>query len=193
VPFILSHLKGKLLEYTKSAETKTSPPLNKEFDNRSPRITILGIGNLLLKDEGAGVHLVQELATNTQYASLNIIDGGTSPDIFSLVDDSVDKLIIVDAVKAGNKPGTIYRFSIGDLDLDSAVPISLHQIGVLDSLRMMTLLNKQPKSTVIIGIEPKTIDYGLELSPEVEEKLPEITKLVLKEAEETNTAMEVDR
>jgi hydrogenase maturation protease len=58
---------------------------------------------------------------------------------------------------------------------------------------MMALLDRQPKSTVIIGIEPRTIDYGLELSPEVEERLPELIELVLKEIEETNTAMEVDR
>lgn len=138
--------------------------------------------------------MVQQLAgTHIGYDNLNIIDGGTSPDILSLVDDGADKLIIVDAVKAGGKPGTIYRFGFADLDSDSATPISLHDIGVLDSLRMMALLDRQPKSTVIIGIEPKTIDYGLELSSEVEERLPEVVRLVLKEIEETNTAMEVDR
>jgi len=141
----------------------------------------------LLKDEGVGVHLVQELAgSDIGHANLNIIDGGTSPDILSLVGDGIDKLIIVDAVKAGGKPGTIYRFGFADLDFDSEMPISLHDIGVLDSLRMMALLDRQPKSTVIIGIEPRTIDYGLELSPEVEERLPELIELVLKEIEETN-------
>ena len=74
--------------------------MSRKTQNHNPRITILGIGNLLLKDEGVGVHLIRKLARdNTGYANLNIIDGGTSPDIFSLVDDSVDKLIVVDAVK----------------------------------------------------------------------------------------------
>lgn len=168
--------------------------MSRKTQNHNPRITILGIGNLLLKDEGVGVHLIRKLVRdNTGYANLNIIDGGTSPDIFSLVDDSVDKLIVVDAVKAGNKPGTVYRFSFDDLDLDSASPVSLHEIGVLEGLRLMVLLNRQPKSTVIIGIEPKTIDFGLELSPEVEEKLPDIVKLILNEVEETYTDTEVDR
>ena len=171
------------MEYTKSVETKTPHKAH----NHVPRITVLGIGNLLLRDEGVGVHLVQELAaSDIAYVNLNIIDGGTSPDILSLVDDGIDKLIIVDAVKAGNRPGTIYRFGFADLHLDSETPISLHDIGVLDSLRMMALLDRQPKSTVVIGIEPKTIDYGLELSPEVEERLPEIVRLVLKEIEDTN-------
>ena len=178
------------MEHTKSVEAKTLH----EARNHIPRITVLGTGNLLLKDEGVGVHAVQRLAgSDIGHANLNIIDGGTSPDILSLVDNDTEKLIIVDAVKAGGKPGTIYRFGFADLDFDSEMPISLHDIGVLDSLRMMALLDRQPKSTVIIGIEPKTIDYGLELSPEVEEKLPEVIKLVVKEIEETNTAMEVDR
>lgn len=182
------------MEHTRSAETETLPPLNKGVGNHSPRITILGIGNLLLQDEGVGVHVIQKLASKIDAVNVNMIDGGTSPDILSLVDDGIDKLVIVDAVKANSKPGTIYRFGFNDLDLESATPVSLHEVGVLDSLRIMTLLNRQPKSTVIVGIEPKTIDYGLELSPEVEEKVPEVINLVLKEIEETNIiAMEVDR
>jgi len=156
----------------------------------SPRIAVLGIGNLLLKDEGIGVHLVQKLADVVDKTKVNIIDTGTSPDFLSLVDGNIDKLIVVDAVKAGNEPGTVYRFSPDNLDLDSTSLISLHEIGVLDSLKIMSFFDRLPESTVIIGIEPKTIDFGLDLSPEVEEKIPEIINLVLKEIEET-TAMEV--
>jgi hydrogenase maturation protease len=184
VPYTLLHLRGDLLEYTKSAKTQTL--------QRSPRIAVLGIGNLLLKDEGVGVHLVQKLAGIVSDANVNIIDAGTYPDFLSLVDDSTDKLIIIDAVKADNRPGTIYRISLSDADLDLASPISLHEMGVLDSLKTMAFFNRQPKSTVIIGIEPKTIDFGLELSPEVGEKLPEIIESVLKEIEET-TATEVNK
>ncbi|MGB8707787.1 MAG: HyaD/HybD family hydrogenase maturation endopeptidase [Dehalococcoidia bacterium] len=158
----------------------------------SPRITVLGIGNLLLKDEGVGVHLVQKLAGVVGDANVKIIDAGTYPDFLSLIDGSTDKLIIVDAAKGGDRPGTIYRFSFDGADLDTVLPISLHEMGVLDSLKTMTLFNRQPKSTVIIGIEPKTMDFGLDLSPEIEDKLPGIIELVLKEIEET-TAMEVDK
>ncbi|MCJ7656026.1 MAG: HyaD/HybD family hydrogenase maturation endopeptidase [Dehalococcoidia bacterium] len=173
---------------------------NEEFGGPSPslrvtsestqRITVLGIGNLLLKDEGIGIHLVQKLAGIVDNANVNIIDAGTYPDFLTLVDISIDKLIVVDAVKAGNEPGTIYRLTLDDLGRDSTSPVSLHEIGVLDSLKIMSLFDRLPESTVIIGIEPKTIDFGLDLSPEVEEKLPEVINLVLKEIEET-TAMEV--
>ena len=172
------------MEYTKSAEIKAL--------SHSPRVTVLGLGNMLLSDEGVGIHIVQRLDGIMDEFDVDLIDGGTSPDALPLV-GSVEKLIIVDAVKAGNEPGTMYRLSCDDLASDPADHVSLHEIGVLDSLKMVTLLDRQPKSTVIIGIEPKIIDYGLELSSEVEEKLPEVINLILKEVEETNTAMEVDR
>jgi hydrogenase maturation protease len=159
----------------------------------SSKITVLGIGNLLLKDEGIGVHLVQKLASIVSDANVNIIDAGTYPDFLSLVDISIEKLIIVDAIKAGNEPGTIYHLTPDDLDLDSTSPVSLHEIGVLDSLKIMALFDRLPKSTVIIGIEPKTIDFGLEPSPEVEDKLSEMIELIIQEIEETNIAMEVDK
>jgi hydrogenase maturation protease len=170
------------------------PSLSLRVTNKgNPKITVLGIGNLLLKDEGVGAHLAQKLTGIVDYANVNIIDAGTYPDFPSLVDNNTDKLIIVDAVKTGDKPGTIYRFSFDNVDMDSAPSISLHDVGVPDSLKMMTLLNRQPKSTVVIGIEPKTIDFGLELSPEVEGKLSQLIELVLQEIEETNKAMEVDK
>ena len=169
--------------------TKSVKPLTR---HSNPKVTVLGIGNLLLRDEGIGVHLVQKLAGVVDDANVNIIDAGTFPDLLSLVDDNLDKLIIIDAVKTGDKPGTIYRFNPDDIDADATLPVSAHNVGVLDSLRTMALFNKQPKSTVIIGIEPVTIDFGLDLSPEIEDKLPEMMKLVLKEIAET-TAVEVER
>ncbi len=190
-PVILSGAKNLSTLRTGSATKESGDPsLSLRVTGKnSLRIAVLGIGNLLLKDEGVGVHLAQELSGIVDASNVNIIDGGTSPDILSLVDPSVDKLVIIDAVKIGYKPGTVYRFSSDDLDLDSVLPVSLHDIGVMESLRMMVLLGRQPKSTVIIGIEPKTIDFGLELSPEVEEKLPEIIRLVLKEIGETSESV----
>jgi len=155
-----------------------------EANNSQPSIVILGMGNLLLKDEGVGVHLAKLISQKPNNVKLEIIDGGTFPDILSLP-DNVTKLIIVDAAKGVGKPGTIYRFHADDINSRLKPTFSLHQIDILDSLKMLSLLGKQPKSTVIFGIEPKVIDWGLELSPEIEAKLPEIMKLVLKEISET--------
>ncbi len=164
-----------------------------ETAKSSPRITVLGIGNLLLRDEGAGIHLVQRLADKVDSPNINLIDGGTTPDILSLVDSNIDKLIVVDAAVVGDKPGTIYRFDISDLDSGKSAPVSLHELGLVDSLKMMNLFGNKPKSVTVFGIEPKVIDYGLELSPELEEKMPRLIELVIDEIKETNTSMEVGR
>jgi hydrogenase maturation protease len=190
-PFLPCHSEGaKRLKNLIMAKPRDPSLSLSVTDKGSPKITVLGIGNLLLKDEGIGVHLVQKLAGIVNNANVKIIDAGTSPDFLSLIEGNTDKLIVVDAVKAGNEPGTIYRLTLDDLGLDSTSPVSLHEIGVLDSLKIMALFDRLPESTVIIGIEPKTIDFGLDLSPEVEGKIPETINLVLTEIEET-TAREV--
>jgi len=146
-----------------------------------PKIVILGMGNLLLQDEGVGVHLVQMLnKEDLNYTNLEVIDGGTSPEVVSLIEDA-DKLIIVDAVKGDNEPGTIYRFSLDEVNLDLPTKLSLHQMTLVDNLRMLELIGKKPKDTIIIGIEPQNIDSGLELSPEVKGKMPELKRLVVQE------------
>jgi hydrogenase maturation protease len=176
-----------------SAKADLLRPPDEAVANHGPGITVLGIGNLLLRDEGVGFHLVQRLADNGDLPNVKIIDGGTAPDILSLIDGDTDKLIIVDAAVAGDKPGTIYRFSIDDLDSASQTAVSLHEMGVADSLKLMNLLGNQPGSVVIFGIEPEVIDYGLELSPQLAEKMPQLIKLVLDEIKKTNTPMEVER
>jgi len=167
-----------------------------------PKIVVLGVGNLLLRDEGVGVQIVKMLhKDDLSYPNLAIIDGGTSPEIMSLV-EGADKLIIIDAVKGGKEPGTIYRFTIDDVDLGSPCSaedcaahkdtglqvyqkLSLHQIDIVDNLRMLSLIGKQPRNIVIIGIEPRTIEPGLELSSEIQSKIPEITRLVRDEIRNT--------
>ena len=177
----------------KSAKVKLPRPTGEAVANRSPIITVLGIGNLLLQDEGVGIHLVQKLADKGGLPNVKIVDGGTAPDIFSLIDGNIDKLIIVDAAIAGGKPGTIYRFNIDDLDSGSPAPVSLHELGIVDSLKLMSAFGNQPESVTIFGIEPEVIDYGLELSPKLEKKMPRLIKLVFDEIKETNISMEVER
>ena len=145
-------------------------------------IAVVGIGNVLLKDEGVGVHVARALreAVGTDRADIDIIDGGTSPDVLLLV-EGVHKLILVDAVKGGGAPGSIYRFHPDDIVSEEKYVISVHQIGLLDSLRMLEYSGSKPDSIVIIGIEPKEIDWGLDLSTELNEKLPQIVKMVMDE------------
>ena len=148
-------------------------------DSNRASVAVVGVGNILLKDEGIGVHIVRALrqAIGPDRPDVNIIDGGTSPDTFLLL-KGVQKLIVVDAVNGGNPPGSVYRFHPTDILSPGKCITSLHQIDVLDGLKMMELSGIKPDETIIIGIEPEEIDWGLELSAELNEKLPQIIKVV---------------
>jgi len=142
-----------------------------------PRIVVVGIGNLLLKDEGIGIHVIQALERMPWSMDFEVIDGGTSPDLFPLL-ESVDKLILIDAAKGGGEPGDIYRFTLDGLSTENSTNTSVHQVGLVETLRMMEALGTAPEKTIVIGIEPKEIGWGLELSPELERKIPEIIAMV---------------
>jgi hydrogenase maturation protease len=143
---------------------------------------VVGIGNTLLKDEGVGCHVVRALG-EVDLSDVEIIDGGTSLDVLQLCEDA-DKLIIVDAVKGGGIPGQIYRFHIEDITLEQRPFLSLHDVGLVDSLMLMQLWHRIGEA-VIIGVEPKDIDWGLELSPELQEKMPRIIDAILAELNNT--------
>jgi hydrogenase maturation protease len=142
---------------------------------------ILGVGNILLKDEGIGVHTAHALRKIPLDKGIEVVDGGTSPDIMPLI-EGADKLIVIDAALGGEEPGTIYRFSPQDITAESAGLISAHQMSFIENLRTMKGLGIEPEEVVIIGVEPKEVDWGLELSPELQERIPEIVKAVLREA-----------
>jgi len=139
---------------------------------------VLGIGNVLLRDEGIGCHVVHALE-GIPLPDVKIIDGGTCPDVLQFVEDT-DKLVIVDAVKGGGTPGQIYRFRLEDITLEQKPFLSLHDVGLVDNLMLMQLWRNIGEA-VIIGVEPREINWGLELSPELQEKMPQIIETILAE------------
>ena len=145
------------------------------------RIVVLGLGNELLKDEGIGVHAVRRLRKMPGLGGVEVVEGGIQPDA-PLDYGGVGKLIIVDAVLAGGEPGTIYRCRPEDVDRVGSPLTSLHQISLLDTLRLMEQLGQKPGEVIIIGIEPESMDYGMEMTPRLQEKLPHVVEMVLKEA-----------
>ena len=149
------------------------------------KVVILGMGNLLRGDDGIGAHFVRMLnKDDLDCDNLEIIEGGICPEFASFVEDA-DKLIIVDAIRGGKEPGTIYRLGIDDVAMDLAARLSVHQLGLVDSLKILRILGREPRHTIIIGIEPKNIDCRLELSPEVKKGLAELRKIVMEEIKKT--------
>ncbi len=143
------------------------------------RTAIVGVGNGLMRDEGVGVHVVRALADAKLPEGVLVIDAGTDPDVaFDL--DGFDRLIVVDAVRGGEAPGTVYRF--GDeagLD-DAGVRRACHDVGMLETLRAFRPSGEGPE-VLILGVEPGEIDWGLDLSPVVRRSVPRVIEIVQQE------------
>jgi len=149
---------------------------------------VVGIGNILLRDEGIGCHVAHALE-RVPLPDVEVIDGGTCPDVLQVVGDA-DKLVIVDAVRGGGMPGQIYRFRPEDIAMDQKRVVSVHDMSLINGLKLMQLWHNIG-DTVIIGVEPRELSWGLELSPELQEKMPQIIDAILGELNNTNPKGEV--
>jgi hydrogenase maturation protease len=145
------------------------------------QVLILGVGNLLLKDDGFGVHLVNSLKDTVFPENIKVLEAGTvSHQLIPLLHE-VDFLIVVDVVEAGDVPGSLFRFSPEDMKFESEQKVSLHQISLVDVLHMAELTGRKPQ-TVIIGVQPKDVaSWSLELSDELNAVIPKVKELIFKE------------
>ncbi len=141
---------------------------------------VVGMGNFLCQDEGIGVHIIQAMEEMELPKHVKLLDIGTSTMDLFLHLEGIEKLIVIDAMKAGGIPGTIYRCRPDDLLSKDEGPISLHEIGLLESLSMAEKMGMKI-DTVIIGVEPKVLDWGVELSEEVKLQIPTLIEVILKE------------
>jgi len=144
------------------------------------RTLVVGMGNLIYRDEGVGVHVIEEMKKMELPRHVELLDIGTSTmDLIGYL-DGVKKLIVIDAMKAGGTPGALYRCHPEDLLPKEEGPVSLHEIGLLETLAMAKKKGLEI-DTVVIGVEPKVFDWGMELSEEVKDRIPDIIEAVLKE------------
>jgi len=146
------------------------------------KILIAGIGNLLLTDEGIGVHIVQELSRLKLPENVELADIGTASfDLLTFMQGK-NKVIIIDALASDGKPGTLYRLSPDDLVSGKRKLLtSLHQFGIPQVLNLIKQKD-QKTEVVIFGIVPKDYQtYGTELTPELKKSLPKVIKEILKE------------
>ena len=147
----------------------------------SPKIMVMGVGNILLSDEGLGVRFLDELAKISLPANVELLEGGTAGlELVHLIQE-VDFLIIVDAIDAKDEPGALFRFHPGDIKVfPEQYEVSFHQIGIIEVLAMANVLGQAPK-TLIFGIQPKSLEWRLDISPEIQALFPRLTEFVLNE------------
>ncbi|HBV85405.1 HyaD/HybD family hydrogenase maturation endopeptidase [Desulfosporosinus sp. BICA1-9] len=145
------------------------------------KTAVLGIGNILLRDDGIGVRVVQALQEKGSLPHVDLVDGGTSTlDMLELFLTN-ERVIVVDSLSGGHPPGTVYRLKPEQLGAYTSSDISLHDTQILDLVRLAGLMEKNPE-VIIIGIEPKEIKESLGLSVEMVTMLPQVIDLIEKEA-----------
>jgi len=144
-------------------------------------ILILGIGNILLRDEGVGVRIIEYLQTQPIPPEVELRDGGTAG--FDLLDIIADRkaIILIDAIDAGHPPATVVRFAPQDMEPANAPQLSVHNIDFAQALKMASLLKCAPQEVVIFGVQPASIEPGLELTETLAPLVPKIAALVLAE------------
>lgn len=149
----------------------------------SKRIVIIGIGNLLMRDDGIGIHVAEALMREKLPSNVQVFDGATRAfDVLEYMDGS-DKAIIVDACKKNGVPGNIYRFTLGSASgmIDESLNLSMHDINFIDALKAGKEIYKLPTEIVIIGVEPNTLECSIELSHELNNAFPAIIDAVMSE------------
>ena len=169
--------------------------MNSTVPTPVPRL-VLGIGNILLGDEGVGVRIIEALracidASRRERApclpagkmpkDVEVADGGTGG--LDLVDLMAGrrKVIVIDAAEFDGRPGDILRFTAADLGRRESVGLSLHDLGLAEALTMMRHLGCEPEEVVVFGIKPKRIAPGLDLTAEVAAAVPKAVERVLEE------------
>ena len=148
-----------------------------------PNITILGVGCLLLTDEGFGYHVIKKMEKEYTFSdNITILDGGVlGINLLGLISEA-DYLIVIDIIRNNKEPGTMYRIDDEDIPNRIRAKNSLHQIDFLETMTLCRHgLDKAPK-TVIFGVEPEDMKTcSVELTPTIQNRIDDIIENVLKE------------
>lgn len=150
------------------------------------RTLILGLGNLLLSDEGIGVHVVRRLQRMLLPPAVEVLDGGTGG--FELLTHcrGKKKIVIVDAVQIAAEPGSIFRFTTAEVLEQPRPAFSVHEGGVYELLHFLQTLRPQPE-VIIYGIVPEdTQRMSMALSATLAHKLDEIVALIVAEVDDAS-------
>ena len=151
------------------------------MNERTP-VLVLGLGNVVCTDDGAGIAAIHKLMREYDLPEgVLALDGGTlGLSLLPLV-DSADQVILVDAIKADGPPGTQVRIEGEEVAPAVYERLSPHQIGVADLLAGASLLDRYPDRVVVIGVVPESIELGIERTPAVQASIPELVERVVKE------------
>jgi len=173
------------LSPNRTASNSNCPESAKDEDSKDSgqsffNVLVLGLGNILLSDEGVGVKAVEELQNRYDCSdAVEIVDGGTMGIELLPYFEERSHILIIDAVKSGCEPGTITR--IEDPPAYFSSKTSPHQIGLADVMGVAVITDIMPQNITLFGIEPKQFSTSLSLSTEVARNLSRLVDLVIAE------------
>lgn len=177
------------IEYAGSESPRID--LHAIYDDYENSIVVLGVGNILLTDEGLGVHVVEDLKANYTFTpQISLIDGGTMGMELLTYMRGMKKILLIDAVNGGEAPGTIYEFPHRELEQYFTDHISVHEVGMQDILRIRAIQENPLEDAIVIGVEPESLDVGFEPSAPVQKALPEVKDRVLRVLREWGVQIE---
>ena len=161
---------------TQAEPTRRSP-------TRPRPLLVLGLGNILLRDEGVGVHVVEAMGRKDLPPDVELFDGATAG--FDLLDVLAGrrKVIVIDAIDADCEPGTVLRLDPEALVPQNSPGVSLHELGLLETLAAAKQIDINPQEVVILGVKPDDCSCGLALSSKIGGLVPKIVELVMAELE----------
>jgi hydrogenase maturation protease len=143
-------------------------------------ITIIGLGNILLKDEGVGVHVANAVKERyTLSPEVEIIDGGTMGLDLLPFFEGRDKILLVDAVDFGREPGHVGMLGKGEIPAVLESKLSMHHISLSDVLFTASFMGIGPDELCLIGIQPESLDIGLDMTGTVGDKFETLVDMTI--------------
>lgn len=152
---------------------------------------VLGLGNILLQDEGVGVRVIEYLQANYVFPDdVLVLDGGTlGLDLLAYIEDSAH-IVIVDAVKAGKKQGTLIRLVNDEIPAFLGPIVSPHQVGLQDLLALSKLRGHFPTEVILWGVQADIFEPGLELNPPIAAQVEPLATHVIEELAQWNLVVQ---
>lgn len=149
----------------------------------TPRpVLVLGMGNLLLEDEGLGIHTLKLIQQRfVAPPEVEFLDGGTSGMALIEMLSGRQHLLVLDAVQTGEAPGTLVKMNDKDVPVYFGLRITPHQLGLSDVLATMKLTDEQPGRVTVLGLVPYSLEMSLDLSVCISEKLHQLVTAVVDE------------
>lgn len=143
-----------------------------------PGVAVIGIGNLIRSDDGVGVHVLRELDGRFP-EPVELVEGTVfCADLFCFLEDR-DAVIFIDAIDAGEEPGTIFRFSADEIRKDPNFrTMSVHDFGIYELISTARLMGQCPEQVWIVAVQVKDVEYGEELSEPVKAAVPRACEIV---------------